>query len=470
MNIIDVVVIYLVPTIPALVTFFIIDPSKINTTLQGTLFGFSIKAGGGVASYFVFMILALVFAKDLIQRQQQVTLFIQLKGDSSAVQEFARHVDALAVVLSPVSGSPSDVRFERFAALNGGYAFSSVRDVEPNVIGGKFTIKVVSDAAALSISRAAEDASGRPAPNLAGASEQIILSQTTTVTLFVRQRSDEPLVMDAPIFHTHDWVMALSLTSNHFGKAATDGLDTAGSSRAIPGTRGVTYDLQYLLVFDNETDGTLSDIAMTDAEPSGLKAKPAIVEGIARRLSIDEFRALTLELSKSHHLFARDSPEVIRTVDATISNFRTVGSELGYIRVENGVHKEGERGSALSLRANDTTFRIGPIAQGIAPGEAVALIVRWYYSSYWLDIHSGGQDWYGQRTPYPARLTLTTVAVDRDDLEFDDTSIVTDFTLPSGQHVQSVPGMEIKPNARRLAFQASILDKAIKEKLAWAWK
>jgi hypothetical protein len=96
--------------------------------------------------------------------------------------------------------------------------------------------------------------------------------------------------------------------------------------------------------------------------------------------------------------------------------------------------------------------------------------VRYHYPNYWQNTGSGNQDWFGQRAPYPTRLTLTTVALDRDDLGIDESSVITDFFSADGRHSSNTANMELKTGQKFLALSAGILEKGLKEKCLWSWK
>jgi hypothetical protein len=277
---------------------------------------------------------------------------------------------------------------------------------------------------------------------------------------------DDPLFVDVPLFHAEDWTVAINLISISFGKINPH--EVTSVTPPVGRTLRASEEFSQLQVFINESDQTLAEIALTDYRMGGVH--PTLIEAYARRISKDDLQAYTLKLRKKYNLVSMDSDEIFTVANELTDRFSAAGMELGFVRVDNGVHKEGARAGFLSLTANDTTPRIGPVSQGIRPGEGVALIVRMHFPYYWGEIMSGIQDSIGARTPYPTRLTILCVRAENEAVEFNPSTLKTDFILPDGRSVVNWEGSSVKINKKYLVARTSLMQKGVKSTYYWAWQ
>jgi hypothetical protein len=300
----------------------------------------------------------------------------------------------------------------------------------------------------------------------AGTADLLQLKPETTVTLLLKSATDEPLEVASPLFHTHDWTLALWLTAMQFSDK--NPITAAASSEAPP--LQASFEQDAVQVFINETDLPLAEVVLTDYKYSKAGVTPNIIEAMARHISGDAFRAMTFPIRKGQHLFTQDSDVIFGTISQTINGFKSAGTEIGYTHVKEGVHQEGARGGGLELRGGDTTFRIGPLLQSIPPGDGIALVYRFHYNEYWEPITSSSQDWQGERAPYPLRLLILSIADNLTNFEFDPSSIVNDYTLRDGTHKSSLPGAVSKVSPRYLTEMMTLINQGTKGRFSWAWR
>jgi hypothetical protein len=456
-QIVEFLVVYLAPTIPAVITFYFLPPNGIRVDLTGKLLGFGIKAGGGVAAYVVFMLLAFWLSPNFFTSDRQVKLYLQLEGDRRAVERLSAIGDSINVVVTSTQGDQKEYRFFGFATFGGRRTLLASASVKRDDIGRTYTAKV-----------------SPPLENVeyvidgGNNGTRFVLKDETTLTLSLKLLSDDPLDVDATIFHTNDWINALSVSALAFNKIQPADLDAV---RQLTGGKEfikASEELVSLGVFLNETDHPLAEIALTDYTNSDPTIKPSVIEATARRISGEEHRALSLKLAKKGDFFSKDSSEIFDGLVELTSNYKRAGGEMGYIKVVRG-EKVESRGSSLDLRKG-AAFRIGPVLQPIQPGEGVALVVRFYYDYYWEPIKPGVEDWVGERVAYPTRLSILSVKLGIDDATFNVSSFRSDFTLPDGRRSSNIPNFRSKISPKYITVQSAILDRGVKEQFFWAWQ
>lgn len=84
-------IVFLSPAIPAVIVFYLIKPENIVANAEGTLFGISIKAGGGFASYVILCLLA-AFIYDQVGGHRiipaTVKFIVSVEGEKRVLNSF----------------------------------------------------------------------------------------------------------------------------------------------------------------------------------------------------------------------------------------------------------------------------------------------------------------------------------------------------------------------------------------------
>jgi hypothetical protein len=85
------IAVFLLPMIPAALLFWRIPPKRIDTSVEGAIFGFSIKAGGAAALYCVLTLLSAYIYNSIVDHGKQIVegaVTITVLGDSDDIQKY----------------------------------------------------------------------------------------------------------------------------------------------------------------------------------------------------------------------------------------------------------------------------------------------------------------------------------------------------------------------------------------------
>lgn len=232
------VVVFLVPMIPSVFLFYVMPPKRVNATIQGAIFGFSVKAGGATAAYCLLTLLSGYIFNSVSEKHPQDVeghIIVSVSGIDKDVANFFNgpalylglHIYVGDILLPPVVG---------FHAIPG----------QRLIISDGFKYPAQYDDHAVSV---------RLTPD--SKTYKLVVPPNSKLTANI------PLEISV-MSTTGDWITALDLNMSTFGK------------------KGRTAINSQIFIIDNRTPSNLSTIYFTPTEIGSIVKAHMVVRKISQ--------------------------------------------------------------------------------------------------------------------------------------------------------------------------------------------
>jgi hypothetical protein len=326
------VVVFLLPMIPSAFLFYFMPPKRLSNSVQGALFGISVKATGASATYVILCLVAAYVYNLTASRGPTYVdgrFSIQVIGDEDEIPRyFARYGGNIDIEF--LTGDNVIERWKGFRI-----------DTSTNqVISDGFRFDQTNENAKVSVRMHPQVKNYKLA-----VSDDFRLTRNFTMTLTVTSKTGG------------DFISALEVTAIAYGD------------------QGRTTHATQVLVLDNRTEGDLSLVMFTPIEISHVVGAKII----AKRLSQGERNAIISGWSREQAL-ELDGSDLIKKVESFQNSTAGVGQVIDEDKLED---KELEALFAKSIREpskqarfmSGLTPRIELGSRGVKAGEALLVVM-----------------------------------------------------------------------------------------------
>jgi hypothetical protein len=435
-NLSSFLIVFFAPLLPALLVGIGIGIAT-NAQATGSLFGIKFHAQGGLAAYVICAAVALLVYSSVVQRVATYELAFKLRGSSEARDDFLKRLDGFQATLKNVRSTGDDVIFRQFSVDSSRTRIVSSLTLPPPSGDGPLNLSIFPESTEL--------------VSLAVAPARLELGRHMEAVLEIKAvpRDNDPLTTSNVKFSRDDWVLAFEY-----------------AVIAISGDEPETKDeIRQLFIFRNETQQSLSVIRVPSYQLEGsifeLEMYARAISGSLVESGLVEHRG------PLPNIRSKDSPQLLSKLDALLDYYRLAGTEIGYFSFKDGKQTSDPlRSERIKVTANNSLWSIGPIAEGIRPGDAVAVIVRIKSGSA---AKVGKTDHFGILLPYPTRIFYQAVQNRVATLQIDPSAVQVDVTERNGTKGRPSDGSLNKTTASSVIFSDFLLDRDSKVQLRWTW-
>ncbi len=270
-------------------------------------------------------------------------------------------------------------------------------------------------------------------------------------TLAIEKRDTEPLTTKVLPFSRDNWIANFK-----YSLFTVSDIDQKHSEQ-----------IDQIFLFRNESDTPLSTIELVGYKVDGDIQE---IEATARLVGGDQVDAVLTDY-RGNSLMRLDSDQAIAKVGSLMEEFRRLGDEVGYLDWKGGVLvSDPERAERLSLIANNSSLRVGPIAQGVKPGNVIAVTVKIGWTPDESFLRPGRRDHLGEWTQYPTRVGYLAVSNRVATIHIDETSPSLDITGRSGSRIAPSDHGTLKRSPNNLIYGYSLFDRDTRLAMYWVWK